>query len=445
MDALARTTRTSAGEFRALAHSVVDRLADHLDACARRAGPVLPWAAPDEMLASWPLPTGGADPLALIERVIAESNHLHHPRYVGHQVTSPLPLAALGELVAALLNNSMAVYEMGPVATAMEARVIEWMSARVGMRAGVLTSGGSLGNLTALLAARNAHNVPSPTILASSQAHYCMRRAAFVMGWGEHGVTEVPVDARYRMDVSAIPDALSRARAAGRTPIAIVASACSTATGAFDPIEEIATVCRREGLWLHVDGAHGASAALSARYRSLLDGIEQADSVVWDAHKMMLVPSLSTAVLFREPRASYDLFAQEASYLFDERTEPPWWDIGLRTLECTKRMMALPLYLTLAVHGAELLDEYITSRFDLARRFAVMLREAGFDVPVEPMANIVCFRYPNGANPRQQIVERGEFHLVQTRLAGQTYLRTTLINPATTENDLAALIAAVRA
>lgn len=439
MDALAPE------EFRALGHAVVDRLADHLDACARRAVPVLPWVPPDDMLARWPEPTGLADPLALLDRVIAESNHLHHPRYVGHQVTAPLPLAALAELVSAFLNNSMAVYEMGPVSTAMERRVIEWMGARVGMRAGVLTSGGSLGNLTALLAARSVRPVAAPAILASSQAHYCVRRAAHVMGLGEHGVVEVPVDARYRMDVSAIPAALARARSLGREPIALVASACSTATGAFDPLAEVAELCQREGLWLHVDGAHGASAALSARYRPLLDGIERADSVVWDAHKMMLVPSLSTAVLFREPRASYDPFAREASYLFEDRAEPPWWDIGLRTLECTKRMMALPIYLSLAVNGEAFFDTYVTRCFDLARRFAAMLREAGFELPTEPMANIVCFRHPSMRDDvRRSIVERGAFHLVQTRLSGETYLRTTLINPRTTEQDLAALIDAVR-
>jgi L-2,4-diaminobutyrate decarboxylase len=433
-------------EFRALGHRVVDRLADHLESCSRRDIPVLPWATPDAMLERWPAPSGGGDPLALIDRVIRESNHLHHPRYVGHQVTSPLPLAALAELVAATLNNSMAVYEMGPVSTAMERRVIEWMGQRVGMRGGVLTSGGSLGNLTALLAARNAHQgVHAPAILVSSQAHYCMKRAAFVMGFGDGGAIEVPVDDRFQLDVSALPDAMARARQAGRTPIAVVASACSTATGAFDSIREIAAFARREGLWLHVDGAHGAAASLSERYRSLLDGIEQADSVVWDAHKMMLVPSLSTAVLFRDERASYELFAQEASYLFADGTHN-WWDIGMRTLECTKRMMALPIYLALAVYGERFFDAYVTQMFDLARRFATLLREDGFDVPTEPMANIVCFRLPgrDSATIRRTLIERGEFHLVQTRLGSETYLRTTLINPRTTEDDLVALIRAVK-
>jgi L-2,4-diaminobutyrate decarboxylase len=145
--------------FRSRGRAVVDLLADHLARAATRALPVLPWRGPSEALDAWPIDDrGGADPIAILERVVAESNHLHHPRYVGHQVTSPLPLTALAELVAALLNNGMAVYEMGPASTAMERNLVAWMAARLGFARGdgVLTHGGSALNLTALLAMRQA-------------------------------------------------------------------------------------------------------------------------------------------------------------------------------------------------------------------------------------------------------------------------------------------------
>ena len=200
-----------AERFRALGHRVVDALADHLrSASAREDGmAVLPDVAPDAAAARWSVEAlergGAADLIELVRDTIAGSNHLHHPRYVGHQVTSPLPDAALSELVAALLNNSMAVYEMGPTSTAMERAVVAWMARRLGWSAGadgVLTSGGSLGNLTALLGMRAARSEPNEdprtlAVLVSDQAHYSVRRAVTMMGWGDEGVVAVPTDARF--------------------------------------------------------------------------------------------------------------------------------------------------------------------------------------------------------------------------------------------------------
>ena len=216
--------------FRQLGHRLVDLLADHLERTTRREGPVLPWAPPETHQAAFPahfpeLPEGDAS--ALLARVVEASHHLHHPRYVGHQVSAPLPLAALSDFVSSFLNNGMAVYEMGPVATALEHNVLGWMAGQLGLPAGargVLTSGGSAGNLTALLAARQAraghdawtggaHAGPPLTVLVPETAHYCLARATRVMGWGEGGITPVPVDAHYRLRPEALEDALAEAQA----------------------------------------------------------------------------------------------------------------------------------------------------------------------------------------------------------------------------------------
>jgi L-2,4-diaminobutyrate decarboxylase len=459
--------------FRTQGHRLVDQLADYLANTLEGAPlPVLPPSVPEAMLEEWPgafpeMPATGFD--ELMKRVLAASNHLHHPRYIGHQVTAPLPLAALCELAAALLNNSMAVYEMGPVSTAMERGLMRWMAGRLGFDAradGVLTSGGSAGNLTALLAARQAKagfdvwtvggaGGPPLTVLASGQTHYCVQRSVQIMGWGSAGVTSVPCDESFRTRADLLPDALVRAESAGRRVIAVVASAGSTATGAFDPLEPIADFCAAHDLWLHVDGAHGASAVLSSKYRHLLAGIERADSVVWDAHKMLLMPALITAVLFRDGQHSYEAFAQQASYLFSEgqRTQP--FDGALRTLECTKRMMSLKLYAALSLCGTRMFADYVTATFDLAKHFAAALRAASdFEVAVEPECNIVCFRHtPTGATDldalqlrvRERLLASGAFYLVQTCLPAGVFLRTTLINPLTTHDDLQALMDAVRA
>lgn len=459
--------------FRAQGHALVDQLADYLAAAQRGAPmPVLPWVEPEEALQRWPArfaDEGGAPLAELLARAIAESNHLQHPRFVGHQVTAPLPAAALVDMVAALLNNGMAVYEVGPAAFATERAVIRWMADRLGLGAdaeGVLTSGGSAGNLTALLAARQAragHDAwsegdagsPPLCVLSSAQTHYSVGRAAKIMGWGDGGVIPVPTDAAYRMRADLLDEACAAAERNGRRVIGVVASAASTATGAFDPLPPIADFCGRRGLWLHVDGAHGASFALSRRHRGLVEGIERADSVVWDAHKMMLMPSLVTAVLFREGRRSYEAFSQEASYLF-AGARPPWHDIGGRTLECTKRMMGLKLYAALAAHGPALFEEYLDRMMDLTAGFAAAIKAApDFELAVEPACNIVCFRYtPEGAAPedldgiqeraRLRLRTDGSFYLVQTRLGGRVYLRTTVISAATREEDLVELLAAIR-
>jgi len=464
--------------FRAEGHRAIDLLADYLVRALAGASdlPVLPWRPPGELVAQWPaeLAVGPSDDdvAALLPRVLAGSTHLHHPRYVGHQVTSPLPVAALWEMVSALLNNGMAVYEMGPVGTTIERSLLRWMGGVLGLGAaadGVLTSGGSLGNLTALLAARQAkagfdvwsggaHAGPPLAILACQEAHYSVRRVAAILGLGEAGVVSAPADERFRLRPERLDDARRAALAAGRRPFAVVASAGSTATGAFDPLEEVADFCREHDLWLHVDGAHGAALALSERLRPRLAGIERADSVVWDAHKMLLVPALATAVLFRDGRRSAATFAQEASYLYapgaaDENA----WDVGTRTFECTKRMLGLALYAALRRHGTGFFAAYVERCVDLAASFAARLRRApDFELATEPACNIVCFRWtPRGVGPgpaldqlqgrlRRRILAEGGFYLVQTRLPAGVFLRTTLIHPLTREADLEALLSTVR-
>jgi L-2,4-diaminobutyrate decarboxylase len=277
-----------------------------------------------------------------------------------------------------------------------------------------------------------------------------------MMGWGAEGVTPVPVDAHYRLRPEALEEALATAKRAGRRPIAVVASAGSTATGAFDPLEAVADFCEQHGLWFHVDGAHGASAALSPAYRHQVKGIERADSVVWDAHKLMLMPALVTAVLFREGRRSFEAFAQEASYLFHGQDTRRWSDVALRTLECTKEMMALKLYACLSVLGTRLFADAITDTFDRSRRFAERLQASeDFELAVSPDCNIVCFRHtPRGVPAseldalqvrlRESLVTSGNFYLVQTTLGGRVWLRVTIINPLTTDEDLAAMLDALR-
>ncbi len=462
--------------FRAEGRRVVDLLADHLAASRSEGRPrVLPYEEPEAMLAAWANRFGrepGMPFQDLLPEVLARSNDLLHPRYVGHQCTTALPLAALAGFAGQLLNNGSAIYEMGPVNTAMERRLVGWMAGLAGYGPeadGVLTNGGSIGNLTALLAARQAiaerdvwregaAGLPG-AVLVSRQAHYSVKRAAAIMGLGEEAAVPVDVDARFHMTADGLERAYEEARRRGRLPFVLVANACSTATGSYDDLEMAADFAARRKLWFHVDGAHGAGALLTGKYKPLLRGIERSDSFIWDAHKNMLMPALVTAVVFRDGRRSYEAFSQKASYLFQGSAEEEWFNFAHRTLECTKTMMGLRLFASLAAYGTDFFAGYVEAMWDLARAFAARLREAGdFEVAVEPESNIVCFRYLKvggaedeaGRNAAQRrirkaILERGRFYIVQTELEGRQWLRCTLINPRTTMADLEALLEEIRA
>lgn len=457
--------------FRMNGHALVDRLADYLrDAMNRSYDQVQPWKNPEVNLADWPSdfsngPSAGFSDF--IEKILRDSIRLHHPRYMGHQVSAPLPHAALLDFVGALLNNCMVVYEMGPAATAIELNLVKWMGTKLGFGAGcggTFTSGGTLGTLTALLAARQAKGGGDVwnqgvsnrelAVVASEQCHYCVSRAVKTMGLGADGIIAVKTDDRFRMNAQGVAEAIDAAKSNGKKVFAVVASACSTSTGSFDPIEEIAAVCRKNGAWLHVDGAHGAAAILSDKYKGLVQGIELADSVVWDAHKMCMMPSLVTAVLFRDENDSYKAFAQHAPYLFEPNPLMKYFNQAERSFECAKRMLAFQLYGCLKLFGTDIFSEYVDRTFDLAREFAAMIRQNGdFELAIEPQANILCFRHVPAGCPdadslnvhvRQTMLKDGKFYLVQTKLRGSLFLRTTLMNPFTTSEDLSDLLVEIR-
>ena len=457
--------------FRAQGHELIDAIADALARWQRREGVVLPWRTPDDALAMWSRKGfGGTDLVVQLRRIMASSTALYHPRCMAHQVPPPLPGAALAELVSALMNNGMAVFEMGPASVPIELSVVDWMCQKLGYTedaGGVLTSGGSLGNLTALLAMRQAaagfdvwsqgaHGGPPLAVITSTEAHYSVARTLRIMGWGDAGVIAAPVDERHRLTAWAVESALKTAT--DRKVIGIVAAAGSTATGAFDPLDELADVAKRRGLWLHVDAAHGGGVALSLGHRHKLAGIERADSVVWDAHKLMMMPALVTGVLFKRGGHVYDAFAQQASYLFASRApEESWWDLGQRTLECTKRMMAIEVWCALRVHGEGFFNDVVDRLIVLAADMAAKIEASGdFELALQPELNIVCYRHrPRNLVPgptldahnrqlRQRVVEDGRFYIVGTQLPGGYYLRSTIMNPLSEPADFVDLLAHLR-
>ncbi len=391
--------------------------------------------------------------------VLARSTRLHHPGELAHQVVPPDVPAAISDLVQGVINQPMSVYEMGPAANAMEAAVIEWMAERVGWgegAGGVLTHGGSLANLTALLAARAAA-APEAwldgvdgtlAVLAPTSAHYSIKRSVAMLGLGEQSVIPLEVDEYERVVPGALGGALERAREAGRRPMALVAAACATSTGLHDDLEAIGAFCREQGIWFHVDAAHGASALLSAAHRHLLRGLEHADSLVWDAHKMLRTSTLCAAVLVRESERLDDAFRQQASYLIYEEAEEAGPNLLGRQVECTKAAIGMKVVLNLAFRGERGIGEYVAELYDNTLRFWELISARdGFECLCRPESNILCFRYGrDGALQvavRERLVEQGRFQLSSTEVNGERWLRLTVMAPATDERTIEELLDAI--
>ena len=412
---------------------------------------------------------------SLVRETLARGQNMHHPHYVGHQVPAPVPLAALFDLVGSVTNQVMAIYEMGPWATAVEHAVVDAVGERLGFAptsfSGLVTSGGTLANLTGLLAARNVvlgdswttglpRRGPAPVIVAHADAHYSVIRSAGILGLGTDQIVSAALDDRRRMDPHRLDDTLRDLRSRGVPVVAVSGAACATPVGAFDPIPEIVDVCRRHDVWLHMDAAHGGALAFSARHRHLLAGIEQADTVVCDAHKMMFMPALCALLFYRDPAHRVAPFHQEAPYLFDPLVpELAQYDSGVANLECTKRAAAFGVWGVWSLLGPQIFADMVDVTIDTARQFYELLRETNdFETLHEPQCNIVAFRYlPAGLADattqqvdqfqlqlRRRIIESGEFYLVQSRIDGRPVLRTTIMNPLTTVEDMRNLIGCLR-
>ncbi len=454
----------SASDFRRFGHELIDLLADHLENTPN--DKVLPWQEPADALAYWqadfakPLTN---NPTEIFADIVSKSIKLHHPHYMGHQVTPPVPLAALSGVLTGLINNGMAVYEMGLVSNPLERIVTDFIAQYMGFDSqsgGFLTSGGTLANLTALLAARAA-KAPDDVwelgnghlklaVMVSEEAHYCVDRAVRVMGLGDAGIIKVPINDRYQMQTDRLESLLENAKNQGIQVFCVVASACSTSTGSYDDLGAVADFCQKHNIWLHVDGAHGGAVVFSDKYKHLIDGIDRADSVIIDLHKMMMMPALATAVIFRNGNDGYQTFHQKAQYLWDNPESYDWFNSGKRTFECTKLMMSVKIYVTLRTYGVQLLADNVDTLHGLAVDFAELVQKnKRFELAVSPQSNIVCFRFLgkkeqniNELNTkiRKQILNDGNFYIVQTLLNGQVYLRVSLMNPLTKSKDLICLL-----
>ncbi|MEN8790279.1 MAG: aminotransferase class I/II-fold pyridoxal phosphate-dependent enzyme [Flavobacteriaceae bacterium] len=455
--------------FRKQAHELVDLLADYLDTSLNaESDKVIRWQKPEDELRYWTEYLKKGDPNDFFENLMERIIHIHHPRYMGHQISPSLPITGLSGLLSALMNNGMGIYEMGAAPTVMERIVTDSLCEAAGYpktARGILTSGGSLANLTALISARqqylSRYNIAEGAekklaVMVSDQAHYCIQRAVKIMGLGEEGIVSVPTDEYYQIRADLLEEKLESARSQGIEVFALVGCAPSTATGIYDDLDSMRIFAMARDLWFHVDAAHGGAVIYSSKYKELIKGSSFADSITIDGHKMMMMPGITTALLYRNGQDSHNTFKQKAEYLLEDSEDEDWYNLAKRTFECTKHMMSLHWYVVLKLYGPKIFDEFVTRLYDLAAEFSeIITQDEDFELASAPMSNILCFRYTPEEIPepsldelnkkiRQAILEDGTFYVVQTRLRGMQYIRTTIMNPFTTSTHFRALLAKIR-
>jgi len=409
-----------------------------------------------------------------LSKYLANSQRMHHPHYIGHQVSSSHLASSIADFISGVINNPMAIYEMGPAGAVIEQTIINWMLEKAGWFAGesisdfthmdgngsgVLTHGGSMANLTVLLAARariapeawEDGNPGDLVVMGSDVAHYSIARAISIMGMGKRNLVEVPTTDMEVLKPEHLEKVYKRTIESGKRVMSVIANACATSTGLYDPIDEIGQFCNEHNLWYHVDGAHGASALISEKEKHFLKGLKRADSMIWDTHKMLRTTTLCAAVLFKDGDSLAKTFQQKGSYLFHDK-EKPGFDLMPYTIECTKSSIGTKLFWVLAAEGEQGLSDYIDNQYTITREFYDLISaDPDFECPYRPEANIICFRFASGLDTneyqlglRNELVKRGNFYITSTEIKGTRYLRMTVINALTKIDHIKNLLDEIR-
>lgn len=385
-------------------------------------------------------------------KIAPNAIHLDHPRFFAFIPSAPSFISILGDALAAGSNFFAGTWLESSGPSQVELIVIDWFKEMLGLpasAAGLLVSGGSVANLTALAVARHAaleDETAGAVIYLSDQTHASVDRALHLLGFSARQVRHVATDGEYRMDVRELTDHIRRDRSAGLRPFAVVASAGTTNTGAIDPMPEIAEAARAEGLWFHVDAAYGGFAALTTRGRALLRGIELADSVVLDPHKWFYCPFEAGCVIVREGRLMPATFRILPEYMHDvarEEREVNFCDYGV---QLTRSFRALKVWLSVKIYGARRLREIIDQCLDLTEYAARLFqRSPNLEIVSPPSLGVFTFRYvpqdlPADAANRDtllnhlnegllaKIISSRQLMLSSTRLGSRYVLRFCVLN-----------------
>lgn len=420
--------------------------------------------------------------LADCETIIQNSRHNGHPRFFGYVASPANAPAAFADLLASTLNSNVTSWRSGPGATEIERTVINWLATLIGYATdelpahGLLTSGGSMANLTALLIAHRAKsaeastkglwNTSPMTIYASDQIHMSIPKAADILGIGRAQVRLIPTDNEFRINVALLRQKITEDLNQGLKPFCVVASAGTVNTGAVDPLAEVAAIAKEFKLWFHIDGAYGALAALDATKRDLFTGLSAADSISLDPHKWLYVPIDSGCLLFRDPERAHAAFSFDgADYIkvHEQNSDEAFafWNYGP---ELSRRFRALKIWLTLRYYGTQRIARTISEDMTMAAYLAERINAApDFELLAAPVLSICCFRYvperlqtaASGNEVNRELdelntnimnaVQRGgRAYLSSASIAGKFALRVCITNFRTSRKDIDETLEVIR-
>ncbi len=452
-------------DFRKHLHEVADWIADYRENIAQRR--ISPTANPGSIAAQLPStpPESGEKMDAILadfERLILPGVvHWGHPQFMGYFGSTTTAPGILAEMLSAALNVNAMTWRTSPAATELETVVLDWLRQWLGLPnefAGVVYDTASMATMHALAVAREEAStsvrtlglsgrseMPIFRIYTSDQAHSSVEKAAIALGLGEHNVRRVPSDSEFRMNVSALREAVSADLRKEFVPLAVVATVGTTSTASVDPVREIAVVCREHQMWLHIDGAYGGGLALVPECRWIADAFEQADSIVVNPHKMLFVPFDFSALYVRQIERLRRVFTLVPEYLRGDAAgaEINYMDYGV---QLGRRFRALKAWMVWRCFGREGIAARIREHLRLAELFGSWIKDdPRFELAAPIKMGVVCFRvrHSDAAGSdriNQSLVEtinaEGKTYLMQTRLRGRTVIRLGLGNILTTEEHL---------
>ena len=458
-------------EFRRLAEQVTHFAAEYLaDLDFHPTFPNTSGAETERLFhTALPEPGLGAKALSSLQDVIKHSR-VQNGRFFGYVLGSGEPVGAVADLLASVLNQNVTAWRSAPAAVTIERTVVEWLAQSIGCGSfrGSLTGGGSLANLMALAMAREARTPANErglaaapqgvgVIYASEEVHMSIPKSVALLGIGRENLRLIPTDDNFRLIPSKLELAIQSDKAAGKTPIAVIASAGTVNTGAIDPLPEIAAIARGHNMWLHVDGAYGALAAIAVPGK--FPGLDLADSLSLDPHKWLYQSLDCGCLLYRDASAAQAAFSHTGDYAKALSADPvEGFAFFEESLELSRRFRALRLWLSLRYHGFQAFRIAIQKDLDFAQRLAASVaKQPGLEhlAPVELSA--VCFRYKGpgslsedeldrrNAAILKRVVQRGRVYLSNATLRGKFCLRACIVNHRTTEADVDSVVAEVLA
>ncbi|SHG82565.1 Glutamate or tyrosine decarboxylase [Streptoalloteichus hindustanus] len=387
--------------------------------------------------------------------IVPNSTAVAHPRFLAYVLGPPNGIAPHAEAIAAALNQNCNFWQLSPAASVVERAVVTWLSGLFGYgeeAGGILTGGGSIATLNALTTALHARRPdfrrrglqtsdPQLVVYTSTEAHRCVDKAAAILGIGLDNVRHIPTDDQYRMRVDALEEAILADRAAGLEPFCVVATPGTVTTGSIDPIDPIADVCTRYGLWLHLDGAYGALFVLSDRVRDAFESAARADSIALDPHKLLFAPLEAGCLLVRDRADLTRAYAFHSSYLTVEEDDlmVDYMDHGP---QLSRSFRAFKVWSALRAFGVDAFRSAIDHTLDLARHLADRVAaEPDLELLAPTPLTAVCFRIRNATEADHgaalaTLVAEGTALLGPARVGGRHGIRACVTNYRTTRADI---------